>query len=368
MKPWINGLALCAQIALGVATGVVVTVLCSAWLGNSSESTGVAFLLVWPLLLLALVAHELGHLVCARLVGMTVWAINIAGLEFYAQRRGWKVRWSRIRRRQIGGFVLAFPQFGQPMRRQMIGLSLGGPAGNIAIAVLLGVIGWALLPRAVGFLSLALCSVNAGFALINLVPHQGTMPTDGLRLITWLSGVDEASPHLAFTRLMSRSLAGQTADQLPENELTTLEQQALPMPLVALWYRLKADQNRNNWARAVSRSTQFDVLAETLGPSGRAMLTELLATLRTELAFSKAMLTGDRTELADDLLPADAAWTAPWLLPRCQALSASLQGDQARCVQLLEVSKRSAEKAIDPALWQSEALLRRYIEAIAGDR
>lgn len=167
---------------------------------------------------------------------------------------------------------------------------------------------------------------------------------------------------------MSRSLSGQTADQLPEDELAILEAQASPMPLVALWYRLKADQNRRDWARAVSRSVQFDLLVAAFDPASRAALPDLLATLRTELAFSQAMLTGDETGLTDDLLPASAAWVAPWLLPRCQALRASLRGDHAHCTHLLKLSERSAENAIDRALWRSEALLRGYIASIFNER
>ncbi|WP_266181904.1 M50 family metallopeptidase [Dyella humicola] len=366
MKAWMNRFALCAQVVLSVVTGALATSLCFVWLGDSSTNNAAACLTAGVLFMLALVVHELGHGVCARLLGMTVWAVNIAGLEFHAQRRGWKVRWSRGGRRQLAGFVLAFPQFGQPMRKQIIGMCLGGPVGNMAFAILFGAVGW-LWRQPMGSLSLAFSVMNAGFALINLVPHQGAIASDGLRLLTWLRGVDEAGPNLAYTRVMSRSLAGQTANQLPEDELASLEQQPTPMPLVALWYRLKADQNRGDWPSAVSRSAQFNALTAALDPARRMMLTELVATLRTELAFSEVMLTGDGTGLVDDLLPANAAWTSPWLLPRCQALCASLRGDQERCARLLEVSRRKAENAIDQALWQSETLLRGYVAATSGN-
>lgn len=128
-----------------------------------------------------------------------------------------------------------------------------------------------------------------------------------------------------------------------------------------MWYRLKADQNRGDWASADSRREQFESLEQALVPALKTVLFEMLAILRAELAFSRAMLTGDSTELDKSTLPAKVAWASPWLQLRCQALAASLCGDKTRCAELLEVSRRKAENSIDRALWSSEALMRKYI-------
>ena len=357
MKKWTNRLAQGARITLSIATGSIGFYLTCLGEGASNP----AILIVWLFIFLSLILHELGHVVGARVYGMTVARVNISGIEFHSLRRGVRVRQSRIKHRNVGGYVQAFPMFGRPMRPQMISLTLGGPMGNLVVAILCGACGWLMFPRASAFFLLSFATLNLGSALVNLIPYQGSLPSDGLVLLRLLRGFDENATELAQLRLISRSIAGQTADQLPEDEVVLLEQQPSPIPLIALWYRLKADQNRGDWARADSRRTQFEALEHALVPAQRTMLFETLAILRTELAFSRAMLTGDSTELDKAPLPARAAWTCPWLQLRCQALAASLRGDRTRCAELLETSRRKAENSIDRALWSSEALLRTYM-------
>ena len=357
MKKWTNRLAQGIRVTLLVATGFIGFYL--ACLGQGSSNP--AILIVWLFIFLSLIVHEMGHVVGARIYGMTVWQVNISGLEFHSLRRGVRVRLSRIKHRNVGGYVQAFPMFGRPMRPQMIGLTLGGPMGNFVVAVLCAACGWLLFPRAAAFFLLSFAALNLGSAVVNLIPYQGSLPSDGLALLILLRGFDENATELAQLRLISRSIAGQTADQLPEDEVATLEQQPSPIPLVAMWYRLKADQNRGDWASADSRRERFEALEQALVPAQKTVLFEMLAILRTELAFSRAMLTGDSTELDKDPLPAKVAWASPWLQLRCQALAASLRGDKTRCAELLEASRRKAENSIDRALWSSEALLRKYI-------
>jgi len=367
VKPWINRLAFYTQIVLTFVSALVATILILGWLQRSRSDDGQMLWILCLLYLQALVVHELGHYVAARLCGMTVWQCNVAGLEFKAQRRGWRVRRSGLGRLKIGGYVLAFPTLDRPMRPQILGMTVGGPAANLIIALACGLIGWALLFRPAAGLWFAMAAINASFGLINLVPHQGVMASDGLKLLTWLRGVDENAPSLAHTRLISRSIAGQTADELPESDLAAMEQLPVPMSLAALWYRLKADQNRGDWAQAITRGEQLKILSQTLTPAQITAFAETLATIRTELAFSQAMLSQDGSALTDDLLSPRAAWSAPWLQLRCHALSSALQGDRSSCEELLDISRRKAEKSIDRALPRSEALLRGYVLAIFAE-
>ena len=269
--------------------------------------------------------------------------------------------WGGFPYRNVGGFVQAFPLFGQPVRPQMISLTLGGPIGNLVVSIFCGACGWLLLPQHTAFLTLSFATANLGSALVNLIPYQGTLPSDGLTFIRLLRGIDEHTPGHVHARLIARSIAGQTADQLPESEISLLEQQPAPMQLIALWYRLKADQNRGDWASADSRRTELAALELALVPAQKAALSDLLATLRVEFAFSRAMLTADGDDLTKDPLPTKLASTLPWLQSRCDALAAALHGDKARCTELLKISQRKAENSIDKALWTSEAILRGYI-------
>ena len=363
VRPWLNQLARAVQVTISLVMAVLGFYL--ACMGEGNQNSAILF--VWLFVFLALIVHELGHVISARLCGMTVWRVNISGLEFQAQRRGWRVRRSRIKFRRIGGYVQAFPVLGQPMRPQLIGLSLGGPAGNLVMAVFCGACGWLLLPRHAAFLSLSFAVVNLGSALVNLVPYQGALPSDGLTLLRLLRGLDEKAPNLVCMRLISRSIAGQTADQLPEEEIIALEQQPAPLSLIALWCRLKADQNRGDWVSAASRHNPFKAMEQALVPAQKTASSELLAMLRTEFAFSQAMLTGDGSELAKDALPTSVAWALPWLQPRCQALLASLHGDKARCSELLDISQSKAENSIDRALRSSEVVLREYVAATINE-
>jgi hypothetical protein len=364
MNRWINKLAQAARGTLSLAMGVATFYL--ACLGTGAFGAGI--LLMWLFIWLSLILHELGHVAGARIYGMTVWRVNISGLEFHAQHRGWRVRLAGFPYRRVGGFVQAFPLFGRPVRPQIISLTLGGPLGNLAVAIFCGACGWLLLPERAAFLSLSFAAANLGSALINLVPHEGTLPSDGLTFIRLLRGIDEQTPGHVHARLISRSIAGQTADQLPESEISMLEQQPAPIQLIALWYRLKADQNRGDWASVDSRRTELAALELTLVPTQKAALSDLSATLRAEFAFSHAMLTEDGDDLAKDALPTKLAAALPWLQPRCDALIAALQGDKARCTELLKISQHHAEKSIDKALWSSEAVLRGYITAAIIER
>ncbi|BDU22457.1 M50 family metallopeptidase [Dyella sp. GSA-30] len=360
MKPRINKLARGVRVTLSVAAGAIAFYL--ACMDKGTPEAAIPF--IWLFIWLSLVVHELGHAAGARLYGMTVLRMNISGLEFHMQRRGWRMRQSRIPHRHIGGFVQAIPLFGQPARPQLISLTLGGPLGNLVMTLLCGIGGWLLLPRHTASLALSFAAVNLGSALVNLVPYQGAMASDGLTLLRLLRGLEENAPSRVHMRLISRSFAGQTADQLPEDEVALLERQPAPMPLVALWYRLKADQNRGHWASVDSRRIAFDAQEQAMTPAQKTAISDLLVILRTEFAFSRAMLTGDSAELAKDTIPAKLAWSLPWLQPRCQALIAALQGDSKRCTELLETSRRKAENSIDKAVWSSESLLRTYIAAV----
>jgi len=133
------------------------------------------------------------------------------------------------------------------------------------------------------------------------------------------------------------------------------------MPLSALWYRLKGHQNRGEWLQAAQLQETYDQLMEGVPKPTKAKLVASSAYLRTELVFSRAMLSRDAACLTDDLLPKVLAWSVPTLLPRCLALRALLHGDIATALKLLDLVQRFAEQSMDKALPQSEAMIRRQM-------
>ncbi|WP_266172157.1 site-2 protease family protein [Dyella subtropica] len=361
----VNWLAGCVQIlimlaasAFGIGFGM------AAWRDTGNAFAGA--MLLWAMLYYpAMIVHELGHYFGARLAGMAVLHVRLSAIEIRPQQRGFRMRWNPIRKQlRVGGYVMAFSDPARPRREQVIALASGGPAVNLALAVVLVVAGWAWLPHRAGWLCEAFAAMNAGMGFANLVPRQGIVPSDGRTLLQALRHRLNDSPQV---RLISLSVFGCTADRLPGEDLVALEAQASPLPLVALWYRLKAHQNRGEWKEAVSMRATLDERLHAMDQTPASRPADLIAVIQTEIAFSQAMVTKDAAVLVDGLLPPKVAWDVPFLWPRCLALRAALAGDMARCVESLVVSRRYAENAIDQALPISERMIRASMAASFGD-
>lgn len=363
MKRWMNTIAGYVNGVLMFACGIVAWALCTSWFGGGSPAPGIGVLLACLLAFAALVLHELGHYAGARLAGMTVLLMNVLGVAVHPQRRGWRMSRSRQRTPGIAGYVFAAASLSRPMRPQMIAMIAGGPAANLLIAAACGIAGWFVFPGPGGHLLLACTTINAGFAAINLVPRQIPLPSDGLLLYTWLRGVDEGAPDFAATRLIARLVAGQTADELPDDELAILQSQPAQLPIVALWLRVKADQSRGDWLAAVSRADALGARVKALDPALRTAISEFLALFRMELAFSRAMLTGSGAWLENGRLTPKLLTASPWLVTRCDALKAALRGDEKGCTALLESSRRYADNSVDGSVVRGEARLRDYVSA-----
>ena len=364
MNRWMNTIAGYVGGTLMLACGVVAWALCTSWFGGRSPNPAMGFALAILLMFPALVVHELGHYASARLAGMTVLLMYVLGWEIHPQRRGWHVQRSPRRLSGISGYVFASPSPSRPMRPQVVALVAGGPAANLVVAAACGLVGWLGFPGSEGRLLLAFATLNAGFGVVNLIPHQTPMPSDGLSLYTWLRGVDETSPELAYTRVVAQAIAGRTADEIADDELATLESQPAHLPIFALWIRFKADQDRGAWKAAVAHADTLGTRVKALDPATRTAIAGLLALFRIELAFSRAMLTGDGAWLENGRLARKLVRSSRWLLPRCEALKAALRGDERSCMAWLETSRRHADNSLDGALVRSEARLRECVAAV----
>lgn len=349
-------------------TTICAMLLLMIW-GVDIGNPGLGVLCLWPIAVLSVAIHELGHYVMARIAGMTVLQGNVKGVEFQVARRGWRLRVASLRGRGLSGYVLAIPAWGRPMRHAFLAMIAGGPAANLIVAC--------------GFLTAALCNAhataqclllaialhNAGMGIGSLLPRPALSghTSDGQKLLAWWRRPDEAAPEFAHIRLIARSLAGQMAQSLPDDDVSALEQGSDLMRLAALWYRVKADQNRGVWTTADAHSTTFNTQEQALTPAMMSAIKELRATLRMELAFSRAMHTRDPALLAEPLRATRAYWSSPWLLPRCRALDASLRGDARGSAAQLALANRRASNALDASCVSSEATLRNYIQAMTPD-
>lgn len=356
------------QWLLGLTSGMAGFGLCSVAVGDGlRKGPLLPFLFVMLLAFAATVIHELGHYAAAKWSGMTVTQVRFGRIEIVPQQRGWRVRWNMQQKIEVGGFVVAACDSGRPMRPQVLFMIIGGPAANLVTALIFAALLATLWSSATaGPLVAAFMIFNASAGIINLLPTTRGFGTDGMRLLIWGQKELEHSPTLASTRLQALSIAGITADQLPVDQIAALDSQAMPMPLTALWYRLKAHQNRGEWMQAAQLQEVYDRLMQGVSGTAKARLALLCACLRTELAFSLAMESRDAGALNDNLLPKALAWNAPSLWPRCLALRALLHGDIAKAHQLLDDVQRFADLSFDRALPKSEAMIRTHMLSSAA--
>ena len=359
---WLDRLFRPIQWLVGFATGVAGFLLCLEAAGNGlGMGPLLPFLFVMLLAFATTIIHELGHYAAAKWSGMTVTQVRFGRIEVIPQQRGWRVRWNTQQKIRMGGFVVAVCDARRPMRPQVLFMIAGGPVANLVTAVICAALAalWSSVPA--GSLAVAFAIFNTGAGIINLLPTTRVSGTDGMRLLIWRRKELEHSPTLASTRLQALCIAGVTADLLPVDQIAALDSQAMPMPLSALWYRLKGHQNRGEWLLAAQLQETYDQLMEGVPKPTKAKLVASSAYLRTELVFSRAMLSRDAACLTDDLLPKVLAWSVPTLLPRCLALRALLHGDIATALKLLDLVQRFAEQSMDKALPQSEAMIRRQM-------
>ena len=328
--------------------GMRLTILFS-WVGT--------FALLW----LVVVIHEAGHYFGARFAGMTVIHVRIAAWELHPRRGRWLIRWAPQREKQYAGWVYAVHDHRRPMRAQMLPFIVAGPLINLVAGVFsLGVCWlWSEYQTVVGVAG-AFAVTNIVLGVANLLPRKGRIQTDGWKLLHWWRHSNDMAPELTHARLLSLSIFGTTADALPEDDIEYLASRPMPIPLAAAWYRLKAAQNRGDWEGALSQGEKFEKDLSSLSPVPRS-LHALIALVRTEVAFSRVMATGEWSALRDDLLSRDASRLVPSLWPRCLALRASLSGNQAESARLLAVSMEKAKQSPDLALAKSEVILAAYV-------
>lgn len=308
----------------------------------------------------AALIHEFGHLKGAEWGQMIPVRMLVGNIDFKKVARGWKVRWHRSPL-NLAGLVIAYATPDRSLRESSIKMTAGGPLANIAAAVFFFCIARYIEVGTLrlGFIGFAI--LNTAMGAINLLPTRKLFPSDGLQLLYWLRGFPEDDPSTTYTRLMGRSVCGTTAESLPDDEISALDSQPLPMPLVAIWLRLKASQNRGDWFQASGFENSLNQLLAQHEPAVVRQMDDNVVIMRAEIAFSKAMAAHEPSHVADIQLNSNARWFAPHLMPRLQAVAAKLAGDGDKAECYLRESEQQAEQSIDLALRASEALLRKSI-------
>ncbi|WP_152221689.1 site-2 protease family protein [Pseudomonas sp. SCB32] len=352
---------------LGGAAGILGVMLCM--LSMPAETVWIlpGILAGATVLYLSIFVHELGHLLAARWSGMTVLRMCVRRLDVRLLREGLKVGWRPRYNRRLAGFVMAFADPRGPWRRQQMWFVAGGPLANLAVALLAGAIVLWLEPGPLRGILLAICATNACVGVANLLPVVGRprVVSDGLWLLRWRRGMDIGHPQLAFARLMGLSCAGTCADEAPEPELRLLESQDQPMPLVALYLRLRALQIQGRWQEAAALEVPFQVLRNALPEALQRPLFDMLRLIGAELAFVAAVSSGSAAGLFDELLPERLKREYASVWARCLAVRAAFGGEREECRRQLARAVASARRSPDLSQETEETrMCERLLEAL----
>ncbi|KPY97651.1 hypothetical protein ALO43_200562 [Pseudomonas tremae] len=85
---------------------------------------------------IAMIVHEGGHYLGARLHRMPVLMMRFAAVEVQVRRRNWRIRWSpQVKDRRLGGYVMAAANLELPPRQQMLWVVLMGPMANLLVGL-----------------------------------------------------------------------------------------------------------------------------------------------------------------------------------------------------------------------------------------
>jgi hypothetical protein len=162
---------------------------------------------------LAILAHELGHLLGGRLVGFR-FALLIAG-PLKVQRIGERLRFGLNRSLGLsGGLAACAPSTAEThnLARRMLVMVAGGPLTSL----ILGLLALAAVPLSAGFAEITLLLlgvVSLALAIATLIPlSTGGFQSDGRRILMLLRGGAEAERWCAaaaatFTAMASRPRA-----------------------------------------------------------------------------------------------------------------------------------------------------------------
>lgn len=179
--------------AFAVGAGIV-----SAWFHLPFPGLGGFVLTILVAVQVAILLHEAGHLIGARLVGFrprllaaflvrVAWVDGRARLE--APRR--PLRWS--------GIVIATPTGDHNLERRTAGFIGGGPAASLLLGALLGAAAIWLAPGISAYVLLYCADFSLIFGCLTLMPYRsgGTL-SDGARLLRLWQGGEAAQRDAAL--------------------------------------------------------------------------------------------------------------------------------------------------------------------------
>ena len=323
-------------------------------------------------LLVAVIFHEIGHAVAARLSGGTILRFMVGSIWWTNRRRGGRLSF-RFALTGPSGLVMVIPDLEKPVRRQMIAMILGGPAANLVLALLTAVCIAPLMHQSLlaGVVGLSFLACNAVMGLGNMLPIGKTLPSDGSQFWLWWKHPERCVEERRSLEISGRLLRGETAATLPYTELQTLAQSEKPARRFLMGYLLlkRAQEMRDR--------VEFDRLYAAyskdnagLDAAQRKAVAALWACFHYEQAYERAL--DGSPELAHRLMVQKAWKKIPgrfrWRVEAAVALNAG-QYDEAQRLFLKLRKEIDGELEVATRITESvmlEEMQRRCREALAA--
>lgn len=248
------------------------------------------FCFVLALWTLTIVLHEGGHLLAARLQGMTVSELKLGWFVLTPRWRGYKFEFRR-RGSMFGGMVKATVG-SRSVRREMILFVLGGPAMNLVCGFIFSVATWlafvhTAITLAGACFAVALANVYMGLA--NLLPVGRRIPSDGSRLYHWIFKGNKDPGALALMRLMGLSVKGLRARDYDAEDLKLLENSSMPLRrFLGGWLRMRGALDRGDHQAALAVHEQYRAACASLSETELKSVAGTWALCVMEAAYIQA--------------------------------------------------------------------------------
>ena len=308
------------------------------WSGGQKLSLLALLPVAW---LLAVLAHELGHVLLGRLNGFVFHWLAVGPFMWKQEAGRLRFSWNKDLN-TAGGMALCVPPDQHDLRRRFIAFALGGPLASVVFAaVALGL--YALLPTTASALARVLGAglglsggISALLALATLIPmHTGGFYSDGARALNlWRNG-PAGQLEVALQSALIPSMAGIRPRELPTELLQagTRLPQELPFKLFMFHYLYLISLDKGELEPAAAHLAQYRERLEILPEA-------LRGSVWLESAFFAAAYQHD--------LPAAQAFFAQYKpSPSIQAdVPARAEAALARAAGNAELARAKAELAL----------------------
>jgi hypothetical protein len=181
-------------------------------LGNSVTGlpNPLIYLALAPLIFVAVVLHELGHVIGGLLAGFRFICLAAGPLRVIATAQGIRLGWNR-NLDLAGGMATTLPTDGRNLRLRLVAAVGGGPLSSLLFGLAGGGLALWLLPEAPDMGAVAAMAGLAGLAifLATISPQQsGGAQSDGGQLLALLRGGSQMELHKLGLEIQASSMQG----------------------------------------------------------------------------------------------------------------------------------------------------------------